>query len=282
MTDFTPILNRLDQLVQIVNDIKDELGKMQTQASITEAETGSPGQPVVIPPTAPEIEIVGGDETDQFPDCCAIGDNQWFYCSGTLIAPNVVVTADHCHNVTRIFLEGNDVSRPEEGEIIRIVRQFSHPEVDLRVLLLEKNSQVAPRHVAQAREKASIKTGTLVGFGTIDLHGTVGYGRKRKVQVPITSLGCSEPDAAKKYGCLPNREIVAGHRGLLLDSCKGDSGGPLYIQNAEGNYYLLGATSRGARDGFTTCGDGGIYVRVDLCLDWIRSVTKANIEGSHF
>ena len=73
--------------------------------------------------------------------------------------------------------------------------------------------------------------------------------------------------------------MVAGHRGLRMDSCKGDSGGPLYIEDREGEYYLLGATSRGARDALTTCGDGGIYVRVDLCLDWIREVTGVEIGG---
>jgi secreted trypsin-like serine protease len=101
------------------------------------------------------------------------------------------------------------------------------------------------------------------------------------VEVPITSLDCSDPHHPKRFGCLPGREIVAGQRGLRLDSCKGDSGGPLYIRKTKGEYSLLGATSRGARESFTTCGDGGIYVRVDLCLDWIREVTGVNIAGPH-
>jgi hypothetical protein len=277
MVDYTAILNMLDQLQQMISDIKDEMGRLQAQEGMATAEI--PGQPAVVPPTAPEIEIVGGAETDQFPDCCAIGNDQRYICTGTLIAPNVVVTADHCRNVTRVFLRGNDISRPEDGETLRVVRQFSHPEVDLRVLLLERDSQVLPRHVAWGAGLSGIQTAILVGFGTIDVHGTVGYGLKRKVEVPLTSRDCSEPDAPKKYGCLPSREMVAGHRGLLLDSCRGDSGGPLYIRNTDGEYFLIGATSRGIRDSFTTCGDGGIYVRVDLCLDWIRNVTGVAIES---
>jgi hypothetical protein len=282
MTDYTPILIMLGDLQQQIEDIKDELGKLQAQASMVSSEVGLPGAPVappVIPPTAPEVEIVGGEETDGFPDCCAVGNDKGYYCSGTLIARNIVVTADHCTQATRVFLKGNDISRPEEGETVRVVQRFSHPEVDLLVLVLERDSQVRPRHVAQGAETANAEMATAAGFGTIDVHGTVGYGRKRKVEVPITSLDGSEPGAPKIYGCLPGREIVAGHRGLLRDSCRGDSGGPLYIQNAAGEYYLLGATSRGTRDSFTTCGDGGIYVRVDLCLDWIREMTGADIEG---
>jgi len=97
------------------------------------------------------------------------------------------------------------------------------------------------------------------------------------VDVPIMSIDCGGAGDPKHYGCLPDRELVAGHSGLMLDSCNGDSGGPLYVQGADGQYYLLGATSRGARGGFHKCGDGGIYVRVDLCLDWIRKVTGAQI-----
>jgi secreted trypsin-like serine protease len=67
--------------------------------------------------------------------------------------------------------------------------------------------------------------------------------------------------------------MVAGHQGLQRDTCKGDSGGPLYIHTGNDQYALLGVTSRGVRNGFTTCGDGGIYVRLDRCVDWIEQVT---------
>lgn len=283
MSDYSSILNMLVDLEKTVEAIKDELGKLQAQADVAAAGMGITGRPAVvtvIPPSGTE-EIVGGQETSEFPDCCAIGDDQGYKCTGTLIAPNVVVTADHCEQVTRVFLSGTDISKPEEGETLRVVRQLSHPEVDLKVLVLAKDSQVKPRHVAQGAEVTGAAMTMLVGFGTIDIHGRVGYGIKRRlaVEIPITSLACTEPSDPKKYGCLHGREMVAGHRGLLLDTCHGDSGGPLYIRGASGEYYLLGTTSRGVRNGFTNCGDGGIYVRIDLCLDWIRSVTGVEIEG---
>src|ERR1044072_960998 len=59
----------------------------------------------VIPPSEqdePE-SIVGGKRTTDFPDCCAIGDSGGFDCTGTLIAPRLVVTAKHCTGVTRVF-----------------------------------------------------------------------------------------------------------------------------------------------------------------------------------
>lgn len=59
------------------------------------------------------MRIIGGTTVmkDEFTDCVAIGDDQDWGCSGTLIAPNAVFTAGHCaESASRIFL-GSDVSK---------------------------------------------------------------------------------------------------------------------------------------------------------------------------
>lgn len=235
----------------------------------------------IIPPTKTEDpdSIVGGKLSTGFPDCCAVGDLTRYFCSGTLIAPNVVVTAGHCTGVRQVFLKGNNVDIPPDGEKIAVVGDFDHPTADLRVLVLERNSTVTPRHIAQGIEAQATEC-TLVGFGNFDFSGTVGFGVKREVgRVPITSLSCEAPNDASGFGCKPGDEMVAGHRGLGVDSCTGDSGGPLYIRGPLGNDYLLGATSRGITPAPHLCGDGGIYVRVDQLIDWIEEQTGVSIEG---
>lgn len=234
----------------------------------------------VIPPTqTPNPDtIVGGSPTHEFPDCCAVGNQRGYYCSGTLIAPNVVVTAAHCEQIQQVFLKGSNISDPQSGETIRVERTIFHEDVDLQLLILERNSQVQACHIAQGFEVRG-EQAMLVGFGTIDLHGTIGYGVKRKVEVPIQSLDSTGPLNREQYGSRPQVEMVAGQRGLNRDSCRGDSGGPLYIMSPEGVYYLLGVTSRGIRNSDSVCGDGGIYVRVDQFVDWIRAQTGVNIEG---
>jgi secreted trypsin-like serine protease len=222
--------------------------------------------------------IIGGDRTSDFPDCCAVGNDGYFCCSGTLVAPNLVITAAHCVGMTRVFLGGDDTNRPEAGEIIRVSDEHRHERADIRVLVLERESEVTPRHVAQGDEVRG-DSALVVGFGTVNLDGTIGYGIKRKVTVPILSLICAYPDDQDQYGCHRGDEMVAGQRGLLRDSCCGDSGGPLYIQGETGEYHLLGATSRGIRGGNRACGDGGVYVRVDQLLSWIRDRTGVTIEG---
>jgi hypothetical protein len=241
----------------------------------------------VIPPTKTEKidSIVGGRPTFEFPDCAAVGIEGQFFCSGTLIASNVVVTAKHCTEqengpdipITHVFLKGHDVDIPSSGKIYLVKEQFKHESADLMVLVLEDEvTDIEPRHVAQGDEinDETTETAHLVGFGTIDFNGMVGYGIKREVDVPIESLDCTD----SPNGCLEGVELIAGHRGLNLDSCSGDSGGPLYIESSSGAYHLLGATSRGLSGG-RVCGDGGIYVRVDRHIDWIRQVTGIDIPG---
>lgn len=294
MADLEQILKMLDDLLAQVEEIKAAVAGLEGRA----AAPAAPGPSNVIPPTRTDDpdSIVGGKRVRRgdFPDCCAVGDDTEWYCSGTLIAPNVVVTAGHCDFATRVYLKGNDVSRTDGAEIINIKRvtgengferllDFRHPnpKVDLRVLVLERDSTVTPRRIARESDLAGVSEAMLIGFGMVDLAGKVGYGVKRRVRVPLMTLDCSEPGLAAKVGCREGYEIVAGHRGLLRDSCKGDSGGPLYIRAGDGagspGYLLLGATARGVWGRDHQCGDGGVYVRVDKFLDWIREVTGAAI-----
>lgn len=286
MDDIQGILQRLDSIEADLGAIRKALQRQAAAAAAPvldfDPETGLPIEhPVEVtgPRESAREEVVNGVPTTDFPDCCAVGSDTRFTCTGTLIAPNVVVTADHCKNVARVFLKGSDITRLDEGEVIAVKAMFSHPEVDLKVLVLEENSTVAPRRVAQAADIAAAAEAIAVGFGTVDPDGFLGYGTKRRTPdtVKIMTAACSEPGAPKQYGCHAGREVVAGHHSRLTDTCRGDSGGPLYIQGTDGEYCLLGATSRGARGGFTNCGHGGIYVRVDLCLDWIREVTGVTL-----
>lgn len=258
----------------------------QPAASATEAQSNSQteSEDNFIPPLlVDEAEpILGGTLTDGFPDCCAVGNEfMGYFCTGTLIAPNLVLTARHCgrkFSVKRVFLKGNDVNKPEKGETINVkeVHEHSDSKVDLMLLVLEHDSTVDPSRIAKGAP-VKAKTALVVGFGRTDPAATKGYGRKRKAKVPIMSMDCGNVDDQAKYGCYENFEMVAGHRGLKKDTCQGDSGGPLYIEDDDGGYRLLGVTSRGIRATGQPCGNGGIYVRVDKFTDWIRDRTGVNV-----
>lgn len=279
---------RLDKLTEEVSALQAQVAEGTRRASMSSRFTISSRaervlrpdpfmQQPVIPPSPPltNMTIVGGEETTEFPDCCAVGNAFGYYCSGVLIAPNLVLTAGHCTRPVRVFLKGADVNAPADGEEIAVVPHLSskHPSVDLRVLVLARDATVAPRHVARGPEIGNPKVATLVGFGRVDLAGRLEYGKKRVVEVPITSLDCSLPEEATTFGCKVGVEMIAGHRGLLKGTCEGDSGGPLYIKAQDGSFSLLGIISRAIKNRDNVCGDGGICVRVDMFLDWIREKT---------
>lgn len=234
--------------------------------------------------------IMGGTTVKgrQFPDCVAVGNDRRFGCTGTLIAPNVVVSAGHCQTLaTRVFF-GNDIDKP--GRTIAVRDAFVHPKYDkpprpdhndLVVLVLDRKTTVTPRCIATTSQIDKAKEGRAVGFGNVDRNGSFGYGIKRQVDVPIASPSCSgkvgNKSDASFYGCAKSLEIVAGKQLLAMDSCTGDSGGPFYIAGPSNTWLLAGATSRASDDAFSTCGDGGIYVRIDKYRQWIEDTTKIKL-----
>ncbi|NRF65780.1 trypsin-like serine protease [Aquincola sp. S2] len=227
--------------------------------------------------------VVGGQpvKAGEFLDCVAVGSDTDWACTGTLIAPNVVLTAGHCAEfATRVYF-GNDVSRP--GKVVKVKQRVRHPKYhqgatnDLLVLLLQQNvTTVKPRALATKALADKATDGRVVGFGTVNAGGDLGYGIKRFVDVPVVSNACRGKLDGKQdrfsYGCDPGQELVAGRPMLERDSCRGDSGGPFYVLNAQSAWVLAGATSRATSSAMSTCGDGGIYERVDRFRDWIASL----------
>jgi len=73
---------------------------------------------------------------------------------------------------------------------------------------------------------------------------------------------------------MPRGELGAG--GMGVDTCPGDSGGPLYLLTDYGTF-LAGVTSRSYDDAMYWCSEGGIYVRPDKITNWIEEVTGVAI-----
>lgn len=223
---------------------------------------------------ASDIRVIGGVPTSDFPDCIAIGSPDGWCCTGTLVAPNVIVTASHCLPrgcFSRVFV-GPDVSDLDRGEIIAVATAMSHPEYqpanspthDIAVLILDADvTGVAPRAIAPAGAVAASSSVEIVGYGNTDIAGTTGYGLRRRVDVPLVSNDLA-------LGQDPAIEFAAGRPFLDRDSCNGDSGGPAYI-DVGGAWYLAGVTSR-AIPGRRNCGDGGIYSSAAAFADWIMSI----------
>lgn len=209
----------------------------------------------------------------RFSDVVLVGDDKRYRCSGVVLDPRTVLTAGHCSPATRVrFGEAQE----EQGATIMVASTARHPHEDL-ALLRTKTIMPAPAKLRRNASDSAPPGGVLrhVGFGAIDAFGERGFGRKKILDLPVSGWGCDGARAAQS-GCRPGSELVivasAGR-----DTCRGDSGGPLYELIGDGKscaFRLVGVTSRRTADATTPCGGGGIYVRVDAVDGWIRDQGK--------
>ncbi len=197
--------------------------------------------------------IVGGTTTTAYPAVGALVDVNGPFCTATVIAPRVLVTAAHCvegNSASRVaFVTGPNALSPQA--FVRVSRLVAHPQYDARriandiaVVLLASDAPVAPIAINAQPLDASWVGRTLqhVGYGASNGRTGAGSGVKRTVAMPITAVG--------------GTQFAYGDR--TRNTCFGDSGGPALL-DANGSLAVVGVTSFGDQ----TCTQFGVDTRVD-------------------
>ena len=227
-------------------------------------------------------DVVGGARVPagRWPDAVAvIGDSGT--CTGTLIAPDVVLTAGHCAELAPTEIVAATTDYGMGGTRLAVKSVTAYPSwrtsFDLAVLVLEKPVPgVTPRAVGAACTYDGLAAGTLVhlvGFGLTTAQGDGTNTALHEAMAPVVDASCMGAEGCQK-AIAPGGEFVAGGGGK--DSCFGDSGGPVYLDTPRGQV-LVGATSRGVAGSTTPCGDGGVYERTDKVIAWIEQVAGERI-----
>lgn len=227
--------------------------------------------------SAASSEVLGGANAaaGKWPDVAAVLFNGQQGCTGVLVAPTIALTAGHCNDadLTSILVGTTSLARPGEGQTLQVARRIEYPNSlaseDLTVLVLASPSRFAPRALATGWARLDIKNGarvSLVGYGAVDRNANQYINDLQEAETTITDADCTQ-----KPGCnasvSPGGELGAG--GMGIDTCPGDSGGPLYLLTDYGAF-VAGITSRAYDDAQFPCTDGGIYGRPDKVIAWIE------------
>lgn len=254
-------------------------------SSLVHAESGnalsdlSPSNPVLW-----DQPIVGGTNVQpgNWPDTVAVLGNQGV-CTGTLIAPDVVLTAGHCADIDPTAVIANTTDYTSTGGTrVSVQRTVAYPDwentYDVAVIVLAQPiTTVQPRKLGTTCTFNSFEPYVmvrLVGFGATDMEGKATNSQLKEAMTAVTDPMCSGGNGCNT-SVAPGGEFIAGGSGTA-DSCFGDSGGPVYLETPRGTV-VVGAVSRGVNNAATPCGGGGIYVRTDKIVEWIEETTSKTV-----
>uniref|UniRef100_A0A8C3SLQ3 Peptidase S1 domain-containing protein n=1 Tax=Chelydra serpentina TaxID=8475 RepID=A0A8C3SLQ3_CHESE len=224
--------------------------------------------------------VVGGEEA--CPHCWPwqaglqfLGDHQ---CGGVVVSPTWILTAAHCIQTNRplhwtVIVGDHDRTLKERVKTIVVHPDFDTLSYDSDIALirldvpLEYNTVVRPICLPNSTQLLSSSIlCTMTGWGSTQ-EGI----RLQQTQVPILgSEVCEKNYYFNHPGGITARMLCAE---IPLFVCfQGDSGGPLVCRNEKEPFILYGIISWGV--GCARPKKPGVYTRVRVFLDWIKSTIR--------
>lgn len=198
-----------------------------------------------------EAALVGGTPTYEYPSVLLVENPGGGFCTGSLVAPEVVLTAAHCQiepGATATVMSFDQPIASEEVDEVAFHRYhnggdaFSDHDISLARLAGELSVDPLPFALEPIADGAAGQTLTVVGFGVVDGEAMNGGGAKRVADFPVTA-------AIDDY-------FTGGMDGTSI--CYGDSGGPAFL-TIDGVPTVAGVT----RSQFRDCSGLSQWTRVD-------------------
>jgi hypothetical protein len=161
-------------------------------------------------------------------------DGTWLYCSGTLIAPNIFLTAAHCgedgERVSVTFdtaYAAGDKVYAGTFEADPLYNQSQSDPHDIAVVVLDKNVRgITPAHLPEAGSLSGLSGSqqfTSVGYGAYEV--TNGPGGHQYLYDDVRMVATGTLDAINPAWLRISMNPSTGNGG----TCYGDSGGPNFL-----------------------------------------------------
>lgn len=234
---------------------------------------------------APAGAIVNGRRAriQQVPWTVSLQDAEGHFCGGSLIAPDLILTAAHCLEGYRAdevtVLAGatrvdRSLGQRRNATVLTSHRRYNrNPAFDIALIEVDRpfreNRRVRVIDLASGADVAGAVNATVSGWGDLSETNDAPVNRLRSAVVPLVDdATCQTAMAAEGETIRKTSELCAGGTGT--DSCYGDSGGPLVVTGQDGRKKLAGVVSWGIECGGAT---PGIYAEVPAFARWINANT---------
>lgn len=235
---------------------------------------------------AADARIVGGHDAKpgQWPWMVALATKGIFpydgqFCGGTLIRPDWVITAAHClqGETTKTFDVVADIFdlTEDNGQRVAVKRIFKQPDFnpisldsDLALLQLAKPvTDAISLPLFDGSTTLSGLSATIIGWGLLNENEDTYPGALQEVDLPIQPNSTCIASYGKSE--FTDNMLCAGLAQGGKDSCSGDSGGPLMVQQ-NGAWVLAGITSWGS--GCARPDLYGVYTRVAKFVGFVDKI----------